>query len=128
MIVIFLGTTAVHTALAAAHLFLGKSDLSGISTLGDASLESQNRLLFIGTDEAGNDVFTIGAGKELLMVKKSIEDLRDLLGYKEDDLTVVATSAPGDGLLALLLKIPDALGGRAINRKLSQIILAKHYG
>lgn len=130
MKIIFLGTTAVHAALVAAYIYmekLDKRDLNNINGVGDVYLEAKNKVLFIGTDQNGNDVYTFGAGRELLMVKKTIEDLRNLLGYKKDDLKVVIITTPGDRILAWLLKIPLILGGQNIARQLSVLVLSKYF-
>ncbi len=125
MKIIFLGHTSVHAALIAANIYLGKlSDdrLLMIEGLADIS-KDVSQPLYIGTDIKGTEVYTLGGGKDLWMVKKSIEDLRDILGFMPDDLIIEIISSRWDRLQSMLRKVPSFLGGRRLDHLISKILL-----
>ena len=125
MKIIFLGQTSVHSALIAANIYLGRiqdNKLLMIEGLGDIS-KDVSKPLYIGTDAVGTQVYTLGGGKDLWMVKKSIEDLRDILGFKPDDLLIETISSRWDRAVAILRKIPSFMGGNHINCFAAKILL-----
>lgn len=124
MKIIFIGHTPVHTALLAAYIYLGRphSKAALIKGWGDISRD-KSRPLYIGTDSRGRQIYTLGGGKDLWMVKKSLEDLRDILGFKTEDLIIETVPSRWDGFLSILIKIPPFLGGVHINAWASKILL-----
>jgi hypothetical protein len=54
-------------------------------------------------------------GKDLWMVKRSIEDLLNILGIEEGNLMVAPVSTSWDRVLGWLSHIPPPLGGRHLN-------------
>lgn len=57
------------------------------------------------------------------MAKKTIEDLRNVLGCSANDLVVKPVSVKGEKLLALLNHIPASLGGRLWHNLIPALIL-----
>ena len=127
MKIIFLGHTSVHAALIAANIYLGQLQDDGLCMtegLADVSYDLSGRPLYIGTDEAGTEVYTLGGGKDLWMVKRSINDLRDILGFKPEELIIETISSRWDWVLGVLMKIPPFIGGSHINYWASKILLS----
>lgn len=124
MNILFLGTSGVHQALIAANIYLKKpvADFNSIPDFANLALESSGFPIYAGEDEQGNQVYSLGAG-DVEMAKKSIEDLRNVLGRSADDLVVKPVSIKGEKLMALLNHIPASLGGRLWHRLIPALIL-----
>lgn len=124
MNIIFLGTSGVHHALIAANIYLKKTvtDFNSIPDFANIALESSGFPIFVGEDNQGNQVYSLGAG-DVEMAKKSIEDLRNVLGCSANDLVVKPVSVKGEKLLALLNHIPASLGGRLWHNLIPALIL-----
>lgn len=124
MNIIFLGTSGVHHALIAANIYLKKTvtDFNSIPDFANIALESSGFPIFVGEDNQGNQVYSLGAG-DVEMAKKSIEDLRNVLGCPANDLIVKPVSVSGEKLLALLNHIPTSLGGRLWHNLIPALIL-----
>lgn len=124
MNILFLGTSGVHHALIAANIYLEKpvKDFNSIPNFANIALESSGFPIFVGEDNQGNQVYTLGAG-DVEMAKKSIEDLRNVLGRPANDLVVKPVSVKGEKLLALLNHIPASLGGRLWHNLIPALIL-----
>jgi len=125
MNVLFLGTSGVHHALIAANIYLKKpvTDFNSISDFANVALESSGFPIYVGKDKQGNLVYSLGAGSDVEMAKKSIEDLRNVLGRSGDELVVKPVSVKGEKLLALLNHIPASLGGRLWHNLIPALIL-----
>ena len=124
MNILFLGTSGVHQALIAANIYLKKpvADFNSISDFADLALESSGFPIYVGEDKEGNQVYSLGAG-DVEMAKKSIEDLRNVLGCCANDLVVKPVSVKGEKVLALLNHIPASLGGRLWHKLIPALIL-----
>ena len=124
MTIIFLGTSGVHHTLIAANIYLKKpvADFSSIPNFANVALESSGFPVYVGQDKEGNQVYSLGAG-DVKMAKKSIEDLRNVLGYSVHDLVVESVSVKGEKLLAFLNHIPASLGGRLWHKLIPALIL-----
>lgn len=124
MNILFLGTSGVHHALIAANIYLEKpvKDFNSIPNFANIALESSGFPIFVGEDNQGNQVYTLGAG-DVEMAKKSIEDLRNVFGRPANDLVVKPVSVKGEKLLALLNHIPASLGGRLWHNLIPALIL-----
>ena len=124
MTIIFLGTSGVHHTLIAANIYLKKpvTDLNSIPDFANIDLESSGFPIYVGEDKQGNQVYSLGAG-DVEMAKKSIEDLRNVLGRSDNDLVVKPVSIRGEKLMALLNHIPASLGGRLWHRLIPALIL-----
>jgi len=124
MNILFLGTSGVYHALIAANIYLKKpvADFNSISDFADLALESSGFPIYVGEDKQGNQVYSLGVG-DVEMAKKSIEDLRNVLGRSANDLVVKSVSIKGEKLMALLNHIPASLGGRLWHRLIPALIL-----
>jgi hypothetical protein len=125
MKIIFLGTTGIHhTVIAAnAHLkFPLDKPFYNPEEFGNLELEATGFPIYIGEDNNGNQIYSLGAGRDIAMAKKTIEDLTTILGYP-DDLLVKPVSVRGEQLFAIIKSIPVALGGRLWNKLIPAIIL-----
>ncbi len=124
MNILFLGTSGVHHALIAANIYLKKpvADFNSISDFANLALESSGFPIYVGEDKQGNQVYSLGVG-DVEMAKKSIEDLRNVLGRSANDLVVKSVSIKGEKLMALLNHIPASLGGRLWHRLIPALIL-----
>lgn len=126
MKIIFLGTTGIQHSLIAAHIYLEKleeQDFRDLEYYCDLSKESSGFPIFIGDDARGNQVYSLGVGKDLQMGQKTIENLLTILGFSFQDLTLRPVSIKAERFLAYLGKIPRYLGGTKINLFFSDIIL-----
>ncbi|WP_054697429.1 DUF3189 family protein [Syntrophomonas palmitatica] len=121
MKIMFIGTSGVHHPLLAAYSFLNIAvqDLNDMPVFGNARLDAAGSPLYIGEDSRGNQVYTLGMGKEVLLGKKAIEDLVKILGFSSRDLIVEPVSVLGETWLPSLNKISLFLGGNFILRRLS---------
>jgi len=125
MNILFLGTSGVHHALIAANIYLKKpvTDFNSIPDFANIALESSGFPIYVGQDKEDNQVYSLGAGSDIDMAQKSIEDLRNVLGYSTHDLVVKPVSVKGEKLLTLLNHIPASLGGRLWHRLIPALIL-----
>ncbi|MGI5880892.1 MAG: DUF3189 family protein [Syntrophomonadaceae bacterium] len=113
MKVLFIAPTAVHQALIAGNIFLGRipdDNLNHINDFGDMRADATGMPLFIGIDKNGTEVYTLGVGSEMDMLKKAIEDLRYILDYTEEDLVVYPIEIKGEPFLSLWAKLLAQLG------------------
>lgn len=124
MNILFLGTSGVHHALIAANIYLKKpvADFNSIQNFANVSLESSGFPIYVGKDKQGNQVYSLGAG-DVETAKKSIEDLRNVLGRSANDLVVKPVSIKGENLLSMLNLIPASLGGRLWHKLIPALIL-----
>ncbi|MDD2619248.1 MAG: DUF3189 family protein [Syntrophomonadaceae bacterium] len=130
MKIIFLGTTGVHHSLIAAYVYLQRlpdRDFKMIPGFSDIKKDDSGFPLFIDEDSLGNQVYTLGAGREVLMAQKTIGDLVNVLGFSNEDLVVKPVRIKGEQLLLMLEKISNILGGESISLLLSNYIVQKEF-
>ncbi len=99
MNVIFLGTIGIYHPTVAAHLYLGRhinNDFSPLCYWGDFDAESNGEPMLIGLDSAGNRIYSLGAGIEVGMTRKSIEQLAAILGHSEKELVIQPISVKAE--------------------------------
>lgn len=99
MKIIYLCPTGLHTALVAAGLHLGRlpaekapagDEIIGLSREYHRPGHKLGKPVFVGRDEAGHDVFTIGVASEHVMLKKAVVDLLErVYGINRHDFQVV---------------------------------------
>ena len=131
MNIIFIANTGTHHALIAAHIYLGrlnKPDFRYVTGFGDTAADKSGFPIYIGEDQQGNRVYTLGVGKDVLMGKKSLEDLRNLLGFSEEELVIEPVSVAGQGIIMLISHWPKLLGGGYLNVKGSTFLLRRQFG
>lgn len=125
MKILFLGNTAVHTSLLAASIYLGQlptGDFWQIKQFADLEQDRTAYPVQVGTDRNGIEVYTLGAGRELAMTKKSLEHLRDVLGCAPDDLIVETVSLKGDSLIMAFNWLPPGWGRNLIHGLIARLL------
>lgn len=130
MIIIFLATTGVHHSLIAAYIFLERLNETNFKMLPDFSNIKKDYSgfpIFIDKDSQDNRIYSLGAGKEVLMTQKTIEDLVNVMGFSSEELVVKPVRIKGEQLLRFAEKIPGILGGEAISRVLSEYVVKKEF-
>lgn len=113
MKIIFLGLTGIHQTLIAAYYYLGyepESDFINISGFADLDQEISGYPIYVGNDQFKNMVYALGCETDILMVKKTIKELADILGSERDQIIVLPISIPGEKLLMMLTKIAILTG------------------
>lgn len=108
MNIIFIGTCGVYHPLIAANLYMNKlnsEDYRQLKYFAEHEIERIGKPLALGVDSLKNNVFVLGVGPDVNMVKKSIEDLRFILGSAEDELQVIPIIIKNQLLILLLHKI-----------------------
>lgn len=113
MVIIFLGTTGVHHALIAANLYIKDTDINLLflkDSFGDMTKEAMGYPIYIGKDEYGNEVYSLGVGPEIKMAEISIKNLREILGFDESKLLVFPVRIKGEWLVNIVSKLPPVLG------------------
>lgn len=112
MKVLFIGSTGIHHALMAAHIFLEKnadSHLVWPPHFADLQIEKKGHPLLVGTKNDGSQVYVLGVGREVKMAKKSLTDLRNIWGFNQSNLAIIPIRIKGEGLISLLAKLPNSL-------------------
>lgn len=98
MKIICYSVSSVHSALVAAAIIMEKIPNKPISKLKRADLPLFNlqptmfHLHFCGTDHHGNDVFTLGVGRETDLVSKAVASFFSLFKIGEDQIEMINTS------------------------------------
>lgn len=128
MKILFIGTTGVHHTLVAANIFLGrldKPDFKFIEGYADNYKDLTGDPILINDD--GNQVYTLGVGRELEVGDRAIKSFIELLDCSSQDLIVQQISIKGEKLLLLLKFIPEYLGGKTIGTIISNIVIRKQF-
>lgn len=130
MNIMFISNTGTHHTLIAAHIFLGRlqdPDFRFIDGFCDTAQDESGFPIYIGEDQEGHRVYTLGVGKDVLMAKKSLEDLRHILGFTEKELVVEPVFIPGQSLINLCSRWPKMLGGVRLNVLVSTYLLRRQF-
>ena len=130
MKIIFLGTTGVHHSLIAAYIYLDElkqKEFAMVKDFSDGYKDTSGFPIFIDRDNHGNQVYSLGAGGNVQMVKKTIEDLVSVLGFNAGDLVVKPIRIKGENLLLWMGRIPKIIGGSVINLFISNYIVKREY-
>ncbi len=112
MNILFIGTTGVHHTLVAAYQYLGRlntRDYRLLNNFNNAAVENSGYPIFVGTDDKGNRVFSVGVGKDLPMVKKTLDQLAIILGFSDQDLMIRPLTLKGDNIIWLLQQMSRIL-------------------
>lgn len=130
MKIVFMGSSGVHHPLVAANIFLGrlqKPDLRFTRGFADTYYDKSGFPIYIEDDQAGNQVYSLGVGTQVEVVRRSIEDLAGILGCGAEDLALKPVSSKRANLLYYLGKIPKYFGGSYINMRISDYIIKKEF-
>ncbi|MGE5391478.1 MAG: DUF3189 family protein [Deltaproteobacteria bacterium] len=125
MKVIFLGTTGVHHALVAANLYITNDiphDPSRLPDFADQQKDHDGSPIFVGRDEKGNEVYSLGAGRDVLMAKKSIEELIGVLGFYPQDLLVKPIKVRGDIFFPFINKVSTVTSSKGIGKAVARYL------
>jgi hypothetical protein len=92
MSIVFLCPTGTYTSLVAANLLVGNlkvncqpHDILNLPYFGNFS-KKPGIFLYIGTDSAGNKVYTLGTGNEAKLIIKSAYDLVKIMSINPNEL------------------------------------------
>jgi hypothetical protein len=125
--IILLGTTGVHHCLVLARHFFCQTDSSNreiqLSDFGDTGLDRDGCPVYLGSDRAGNEFYSLGMGRHIDMARKSIEQLREILGFSGKDLMVCPVRIRGEYLLYFLEKISGWPGMQKPGRHLAWFLI-----
>ena len=112
MNIIFIGTCGVYHPLIAANIHLNglnTEDYRKLTFFANHEREESGKPLLVGTDSLANNIYALGVGPDVDMVRKSIEDLRLILGASEDELQAIPIIIKSQLLLLILHKL-SAIG------------------
>ncbi|MDD3895100.1 MAG: DUF3189 family protein [Syntrophomonadaceae bacterium] len=129
MKIIFLGTTGVHQALVAGYYYLGfrpEGDCKNLNGFADLEMEICGFPILLGQDQKGNMVYALGCETDVLMMKKTIEQLADILGNEPNQLLVLPISIPGEKMLLWLTNIAGFTGAGKWYSFISRFIVKKN--
>lgn len=130
MKIIFLGNTASHASLIAAKIYLGKlneNKLQMPKAFEHNEKDTSDFPVYIGRDEEGTQVYTLAGGRHVFMVKKSLEDLRDILGCAPNELLIKVVATKWDGIISFISKVPSATGVSFLKYQVSNVLLRHEY-
>lgn len=105
MNILFIGTTGIHHTLIAASLYLNRlmgQDFNKLTFWDDRGRESLGVPLFLGTDGRGNKVYVLGVGWEVVMARKTLEQLDNILNKDQPKLIVQPIFIKRERILLLL--------------------------
>ncbi|HQE24264.1 MAG TPA: DUF3189 family protein [Syntrophomonadaceae bacterium] len=126
----FISNTGTHHALIAANIFLGrlqKPDFRYTEGFCDSAHDKSGFPIYIGEDSKGRKVYTLGVGKDVFMAKKTLEDLRNILGFTEKELVIEPVSISGQSLIDIISHWPKKLGGDHLNVLVSTYLLRRQF-
>lgn len=128
MKIIFLGVTGVHQALIAAYYYLGyepENDFKNLTGFADLKLEASGFPILVGQDQFENMVYALGCETDILMMKKTIEQLADILGSEPNQIRVLPITIPGEKILFILTNLARVTGAGKWYFFLSRLIIKK---
>jgi len=125
--ILFIGTTGIHHTLIAAYLYLGYSitNFCDLKFWGDKDKEKRGNPLYLDNDAMGNKVYVVGVGQDVLMGKRSIQQLVNLLHFSEQDLIVKPIFIKSEKMLFWLFKLSDSKIMEKITKQLIIYLLNK---
>ncbi len=108
MNIIFLGTIGVYHPTVAAHMYLSgqiTTEFGQMCYWGDFQSESLGEPLLIGYDSGGNRVYSLGAGIDIDMTRRSIEQLTNILGHDQNELMIQPISVHAEKTILKLYRL-----------------------
>lgn len=132
MIIVLPGTTAVHHTLVAAHLYLNTinaPDFGRLDGYCDMSMDYSGYPLYIGNDNNGNQVYTLGLGRLVEVGCHAINDFMQIMGIDSSQLLVKDIRIPSEldiWAASKASRIPLGLGS-VINRLVSDYTIAREF-
>ncbi len=92
MNIIFLGSTGVHQSLLAANVYIDPQSDRNCQTLpyfNDVQQEKSGHPIYIGRDQHGRRIHSLGVGPDVKMVGKTINQLRIILDSSAEELQLI---------------------------------------
>lgn len=127
MNVIFLGTTGIYHPTVAAHMYLSRERITNFSQLyywGDFQAESLGDPMLIGYDTCDNRVYSLGAGIDVEMTRKSIEQLTKILGHGDNELIIQSIFIRADKMILNLYRLAKLkILQKPVNRLVGYILI-----
>ncbi len=130
MKLVFLGTIGIYHPVLAAHLYLDHelgNDNSHLPGWGDFSQEGSGDPILVGQDSLGNEVYALGAGVEVTMTRKTIEQLVEILGHSPDEILIKTISVQSEKALIFLYRAGSLhVLQKPINAVVSRLLKPEH--
>jgi len=107
MKILLVGKTGVFDTLAVASGCLNQMDISNSPYFADLRLENSKKLVKIGSDKRGNEIFVVGfrAPEILPTIQQQLESLSKI--NEKDRLQVIPISVEGENITWLLSKLAN---------------------
>lgn len=108
MNIVFLGTIGIYHPVLAAHLYLNgdwDQEFANLKGWGDFLQEASGDPIPVGCDQAGNQVFGLGAGIEVEMTRRTIQQLTEILGHDQEELVIQTISVGAEKALIYLYRM-----------------------
>ncbi|MGE5397216.1 MAG: DUF3189 family protein [Chitinophagales bacterium] len=129
MKIIVLGITAVHHSLVVAYIYLGcYPDANHMVPDGycDMILDKRGYPVYIGDDQLGNQVYTLGLGRQMDIGYRAINSFLDIMGVSEDKLLIQKVVIPNEFWIWVASIVHVLPLGYVLNRWISDRIINKH--
>lgn len=130
MNILFIGTTGVHHTLIAACLYLNRLNGQSFNELefwDDRYQEATGLPLFLGSDDRGNKVYVLGVGWEVVMAKRTLEQLDQLLNKEQANIMIEPIFIKRERVLLLLHRLGRFRWSRLPVRMLVAYFLQKEF-
>jgi len=125
MKILFIGTTGVHHSLVAAHWLVHNDlpdKLTQIAGFADNTEDHKGLPILVGHDNRNNEVYSLGAGRDVLMAKKTIEELLGVLGFYPHDLLIKPIQVRGDRLFPFINKVCSVGAEQGMRRMMARYL------
>lgn len=112
MKVLFVGTSGVHQALVAAHLFLGNYNLEDVTSspyFANIQMERAGSPIYVGTKKRDQDVYVLGVGPEVKMAEKTLKGLIGIWGFDKSNFAIISINIKGERVIAFASRLPHCL-------------------
>lgn len=130
MKLVFIGTTAVHHALVAAHLYLNNAktieDVYALDGYCDTSLDRTGYPVYVGKDRHENKIYTLGLGSQLEVGIKAIKTFLEAMQPQSSEIQIQPIRISEEFLLFYLTKLDGLPGFYLLHQKLATRILNKN--
>lgn len=125
MKILFLGTSGVHHPLIAANMFIGrfKYDLRTVNKYCDTHLDRTGYPIYVGDDPEGNQVYTLGVGKEINTAKKALACLLEIFDQPPNQVLITEIRIKGEAWIRLAMRISRLPFGSWLNQRISDYVL-----
>ncbi len=108
MKILLVGKTGVFDTLAVAYGFLNQTDIYNCPYFGDLTLENSKKLVGIGADTAGNELFVVGfkIPEIISQINQELESLSNI--NQQECWQVISISIKGENTTWLLAWLANA--------------------